>query len=335
MKIPSDKRLGYPIDAQFLSDSKNIFLIMRTNLFFIAFLAGLSSLKVNAQVGINTPNPTSSLTVNGSFAATYRIVSASGAVGANDYYIAYNSANSGTLTLPAAINGAGNFSGRTYHFKNTGSGILSIAASGGELIDNQNGPGVASIDIPSAYYAFLVSKGTLSGTTWELVLFSSSNNMPPVSQTYLFSSAQQNAVKQNCTATTGSAWEKTEIKYPQGMAINTANGVNLSTGRFTAPTEGYYMVYGSAQFDNSEVAGQPAFAWCVLYLVKNFATTPNNQLVQNFHTNPGIFASGIVSAVVHLNAGETVSMASAAQLNNLGAQYQVTATSIYGYKIAN
>lgn len=308
---------------------------MRRNLSFIVLCAGLIGLKMNAQVGVNTPNPTSSLTVNGSFAATYKTVSASGTIGPNDYYTAYNSTNNGTLTLPAAINGAGNFAGRTYHFKNTGTGNLIIAANGTELIDNQTGAGVPNITIPTGYYAFLVSKGTVTGTTWELVLFSSSNSMPPVSQTYLFSSAQQNAVKQNCTATTGSAWIKTEIKYPQGMSINTANGVDLLTGRFTAPTEGYYMVYGSAQFDNSEVAGQPAFAWCVLYLVKNFTTTPNNQLVQNYHTNPGIFASGIVSAVVHLDAGETVSMASAAQLNNLGAQYQVTATSIYGYKIAN
>lgn len=293
---------------------------------------------INAQtgnVGINTTSPGSSLTVNGSFAAKYKTVTTSGSVDASDYYIAYNGTGNGTLTLPTAIGGDGNFAGRTYHFKNTGTGILTIAAGGSELIDNQNGSGVSSIDIPSGYYAFLVNKGTLSGTTWELVLFSSSNSMPAVTQTYLFSSAQQNAVKQNCTATTGAAWVKTEIKYPQGMAINTANGLDLLTGRFTAPTAGYYMIYGSAQFDNSEVPGAPAFAWCVLYLVKNFATTPNDQLVQNFHTNPGIFASGIVSAVVHLNAGETVSMASAAQLNNLGTQYQVTATSIYGYKIAN
>ncbi|AKK71982.1 hypothetical protein OK18_04445 [Chryseobacterium gallinarum] len=335
MKITVELNEWYIDDYRFLK-ILNTFLIMRKSLFFVALLAGVYG--INAQtgnVGINTPSPASTLTVNGSFAATYKTVTASGTVGADDYYMAYNGTGIGTLTLPAAVSGAGNFAGRTYHFKNTGPGILTIAASGGELIDNQNGPGVSSIDIPSGYYAFLVSKGTLSGTTWELVLFSSSNSMPSVSQTYLFSSAQQNAVKQNCIATTGSAWVKTEIKYPQGMSINTANGVDLSTGRFTAPTEGYYMVYGSAQFDNSEVAGQPAFAWCVLYLVKNFATTPNNQLVQNYHTNPGIFASGIVSAVVHLNAGETVSMASAAQLNNLGAQYQVTATSIYGYKIAN
>lgn len=311
---------------------------MKKNVFFIALAISLNCSLINAQtgnVGINTMSPGSSLTVNGSFAATYKTVSASGSVDASDYYIAYNGAGNGTLTLPTAVSGDGNFAGRTYHFKNTGSGILTIAAGGSELIDSQNGPGVSSIDIPSGYYAFLVNKGTLSGTTWELVLFSSSNSMPAVMQTYLFSSAQQNAVRQNCTATTSGAWIKTEIKYPQGMAINTANALDLSTGRFTAPTAGYYMIYGSAQFDNSQVPGTPSFAWCVLYLVKNFVTTPNDQLVQNFHTNPGIFASGIVSTVVHLNAGETVSMASAAQLNNLGTQYHVTATSIYGYKIAN
>lgn len=302
----------------------------------MALWAGLCS--INAQVGnvgINTPNATSTLTINGSFAATYKTVSTSGTVGANDYYIAYNGTGTGTLTLPAAINGTGNFAGRTYHFKNTGTGDLYIAtANASETIDNQNGAGVTQFYIPSGYYAYLVSKGTITGTTWELVLFSSSNSMPSVNQAYLFSTAQQNAFKQNCTATTGPSWDKTEIKYNQGMQINTGNVLDLSSGRFKAPTDGFYMIYGSAQFDNSEVSGQPSFDWCVLYLVKNFVTTPNNQLVQNFHVDPGMFAAGIVSAVVHLNKDETVSMAAAAKLkNNPGTQYQVTATSIYGYKI--
>ena len=313
---------------------------MKKKMFFTALLAGLNCVSISAQVGsvgINTASPGSSLTVNGSFAATYRMVAASGTIGANDYYIAYNGTINGTLTLPAAINGTGNFAGRTYHFKNTGGATLTISANGTELIDDQNGAGtgVPSITVPSGYYAFLVNKGAVTGTTWELVLVSSSNSMPSVNQTYLFSSAQQNAFKQTCTATTGPTWQKTEIKYNQGMDINTGNVLDLSSGRFKAPADGYYMIYGSAQFDNSEISGQPGFAWCVLYLVKNFATTPNNQLVQNLHTNPGIFAPGIVSAVVHLNKDETVSMASAAQLNGGGPQYQVTSTSIYGYKIAN
>ncbi|WP_126652321.1 hypothetical protein [Chryseobacterium aureum] len=312
---------------------------MKKKMLFIAVLAGFNCISVKAQVGnvgINTANPGSNLTVNGSFAATYRMISTSGTVGADDYYIAYNGIADGTLTLPAAVNGAGNFAGRTYHFKNTGLATLTISANGSELIDDQSGGGgVPSITVPAGYYAFLVNKGAVTGATWELVLVSSSNSMPSVNQTYLFSSAQQNAFKQTCTATTGPTWQKTEIKYNQGMAINTGNVLDLSSGRFKAPTEGYYMIYGSAQFDNSEISGQPGFAWCVLYLVKNFATTPNNQLVQNLHTNPGIFAPGIVSAVVHLNKDETVSMASAAQLIGGGPQYQVTSTSIYGYKIAN
>ncbi|MGH1519551.1 hypothetical protein [Chryseobacterium sp. JK1] len=313
---------------------------MKKKMLFSTFLAGFMSWTVNAQVnnvGINTPNPGSTLTVNGSFAATYKTMTASGTVGNNDYYIAYNGAVDGILTLPPAISGTGNFAGRTYHFKNTGTKTLTISAGGAELIDDQNtsGTGVSTITVPPGYYAFLVSKGTVAGTTWELVLVSSSNTMPAVNDTYLFSSAQQNAYKQTCTATTTPSWVKTEIKYNQGMQINTANVLDLSSGRFKAPTDGYYMIYGSAQFDNSEVSGQPSFQWCILYLVKNFVTTPNNQLVQNYHTNPGVFASGIVSAVVHLNKDETVSMASAAQINGAGTEYQVTATSIYGYKIAN
>ncbi|MEI9954785.1 MAG: hypothetical protein WDM90_00375 [Ferruginibacter sp.] len=53
-------------------------------------------------VGIGTAIPGSKLTVNGSIAAPYNIVTAGGNVGANDFYTAYNSASNGTLTLPAA-----------------------------------------------------------------------------------------------------------------------------------------------------------------------------------------------------------------------------------------
>jgi len=121
--------------------------------------------------GVGTITPGSKLTVNGSFAATYRIESGSSAnIGPNDFYVAYNGLANGTLTLPTAISGAGNFLGRVYHIKNTSTSSLSVNASGGELIDNQSGSGVASINIPAGFYAMLISKGTVSGTTWEVAL---------------------------------------------------------------------------------------------------------------------------------------------------------------------
>jgi hypothetical protein len=90
---------------------------MKKKMLLITLLAGSVVPLVKAQVGVNTPNPGSTLTVNGSFAAPYKIVTTSGTVGSGDYYIAYNGSADGTLTLPAAITGTGNFAGRTYHFK--------------------------------------------------------------------------------------------------------------------------------------------------------------------------------------------------------------------------
>ncbi|KAA2224636.1 hypothetical protein [Chryseobacterium sediminis] len=314
---------------------------MKKKMLFIALLAGLNCISVNAQVGsvgINTANPGSTLTVNGSFAATYKTVAVSGAVGANDYYIAYNGTADGTLTLPAAISGAGNFAGRTYHFKNTGGKILTVSANGSELIDDQNGTGlgVPSITVPPGYYAFLVSKGTITGATWELVLVSSSNSVPSAESTYPFS-AVSTTQRQSCdaTATPSDPWIRTAIVYPQGTVINKGNVLNTSTGAFKAPSDGYYVIQGSTQFDNGNVAGNPNFTWTVLYFIKNYA--PGNGgsiLVQSYQpTVTRVFGSSI-SCMTYLSAGETVSMASVAGVS-AGNKYEVVTSTMFGYKIAN
>lgn len=308
---------------------------MRKKMFFLPLLA-LNCTVMYSQtgnIGINTSDPGSKLTVNGSFAATYKTTATSGPVDANDYYIAYSGNSNGTLTLPAAVTGSGNFIGRTYHFKNTGTATLSIAASGTELIDNQSGAGVASISVPPGYYAFFISKGTVTNTTWELILLSSSNSLPAAASTYAFSTIST-TTRQSLPATVSGPYINAEINYPEGTVINTGNVMNTANGRFTAATSGYYMFYGSTQFDNGAIVGAPNFAWAILYLVKNFSTTPNNVLVQSYQSSPGILAGTNVSCITYLNAGETVSMASAAAVTS-GTTYQVVVSSFYGYKIAN
>jgi hypothetical protein len=302
---------------------------------FLSLITTLTCILTYSQagnIGINTPNPGSNLTVNGSFAATYRSVAAGGIVNADDYYLAYNGTGNGTLTLPAAVNGSGNFMGRTYHFKNTGTATLSIAASAGELIDNHSGAGIASINVPPSYYAFFISKGTITGTTWELVLLSSSDSLPAAASTFPFSTVSTTS-RQTLAATTG-PYVVSEINYPNGTVINTGNVLNTTNGKFIAPTSGYYMFYGSTQFDNGAVSGAPSFSWAILYLIKNYSTTPNNILVQSYQPSPGILTGTNVSCITYLNAGETVSMASAAAVTS-GSVYQVIVSSFYGYKIAN
>ena len=126
--------------------------------------------------GVGTTTPGSKLTVNGSFAATYKNITATTyTLLASDYYLAWNGSSAGAVTLPAAISGSGNFSGRIYHIKNTStSSSLTIAANGSELMDDQSGPGVASITLPAGYYGMFISKGTASGVTWEVAIVGSS-----------------------------------------------------------------------------------------------------------------------------------------------------------------
>ncbi|MBK1896173.1 hypothetical protein [Chryseobacterium paridis] len=308
---------------------------MKRNSIFLSLLATLNGILIYSQagnVGINTVTPGSTLTVNGSFAATYRTVTTSGNVSPTDYYLAYNSNTSGTLTLPAAIIGSGNFMGRTYHFKNTGTAALSIAANGAELIDNQTGAGVPTVNVPPGYYAFFISKGTLSGTTWELILLSSSDSIPAAATTYPFSTISTTS-RQDLTASTG-PYVRREINYPQGTVINTGNVLDISNGRFTAPSDGYYMFYGSTQFDNGNIPGTPNFDFVVLYLMKNYAVSPDNILVQSFQPSPGTLTGRNVSCITYLNKNETVSMAAAAGVTG-SPIYQVVVSSFYGYKIAN
>ncbi|MDC8103573.1 hypothetical protein ACNFU2_01705 [Chryseobacterium sp. PTM-20240506] len=308
---------------------------MKRNSIFLTLLAAMSSTLSYSQtgnVGINTTTPGSTLTVNGSFAATYRSVTASGNVAPTDYYLAYSSNTNGTLTLPAAITGSGNFAGRTYHFKNTGTAVLSIAANGAELIDNQTGAGVGTVNVPAGYYAFFISKGTTTGTTWELILLSSSDSLPAATTSYPFSTVSTTS-RQDLTASTG-PYIRREINYPQGTVINTGNVLNISNGRFTAPSNGYYMFYGSTQFDNGNIPGTPSFDWVVLYLMKNYAVSTDNILVQSFQPAPGTLTGRNVSCITYLNKDETVSMAAAAGVTG-SPIYQVVVSSFYGYKIAN
>lgn len=116
--------------------------------------------------GINTKDPGSILTVNGSFAADYKIVTQNTTLGISDYYVAYNGNSAGEIKLPVLINGSGNYKGRIYGIKNTSNSQLTIVPNGAEIIDGLTD--ISSVIVPPGYYVELISKGTTAGSTWEL-----------------------------------------------------------------------------------------------------------------------------------------------------------------------
>ena len=130
-------------------------------------------------VGINTFIPGSTLEINGSLAAQYRLVTTNYNMSITDYYVAYNGSSAGTITLPAAIAAypaAGHIKGRVYYIKNTGTSTVSVFANGSEMIDNQTGLPVASIGLGQGWFVMLISNGNIGGVaTWEAMIINPNN----------------------------------------------------------------------------------------------------------------------------------------------------------------
>lgn len=144
-------------------------MLQFTKYFILLFLfvAATRSFAQNTTIntGINTKNLGSRLTVNGSVAGDYKIITGSAALGFSDYYTAYNGNTDGMFHLPPA--GSGALKGRIYSIKNTSNYKLTVIASASEMIDGT--ANTSSVTVPSGYYAKLISKGTTSGSTWELL----------------------------------------------------------------------------------------------------------------------------------------------------------------------
>ncbi|WP_265130949.1 hypothetical protein [Chryseobacterium oranimense] len=117
-------------------------------------------------VGINTPNPGSTIDINGSLAANYTAINtASYNLTATDFHVSYNGTANAVFNLPAAINGVGNFKGRLYTIKNNTNFTITVNSAAPETIN-----GNASISIPANQSAQLINTGlTGASSTWEIV----------------------------------------------------------------------------------------------------------------------------------------------------------------------
>lgn len=164
--------------------------------------------------GFGTSTPGSKLTINGSLGASYRSeTNTTGVIGANDFYVVWNGTGAGTLTLPPAISGTGNYKGRLYFIKNTTASFnLILAANGSELID-----GLANVSIPPGYGVNIVNTGATGGTTWEVVSFMNSS-IPQFRTTSVIA----NSGSATLTGATGTA-----VAFP-GMTLSVNNPAGQS-----------------------------------------------------------------------------------------------------------
>lgn len=123
---------------------------------------------LNAQVGINTATPNSTLAINGSLGAGYKQITATSyTILATDHYITYNGTGNATFTLPPIGSGTTSYTGRIYKIKNISTSNITLQASGGNTLRIDNTP-VSSFVIPLGAYAEVVNNSNTTGGTWDL-----------------------------------------------------------------------------------------------------------------------------------------------------------------------
>lgn len=211
--------------------------------FLILFLAGAitTGYAQTGNVGIGTTTPGSKLTINGSLAAAYRLeTGTTGTIGTNDFYVVWNGAGNGALTLPAAVSGAGNYKGRLYYIKNTTtSNNLTLSANGSELIE-----GAASISIPSGYAVNLVNTGATSGTTWEVVSFMNTTGIPQFRTTSVIASTGSATITGNTSTPVLLPGMSVTVNNPTGKSLNYLINCNLALDAgFAAPVNASNNMY--------------------------------------------------------------------------------------------
>jgi hypothetical protein len=99
----------------------------------LAFAVNFAVIVTNAQVGIGTTAPNSTLEINGSLAAGVRTFSGAYTADISDYNLIFTGTSATTLTLPTAAG----ITGRIYTIKNASSNtsVLTIATTSSQTID--------------------------------------------------------------------------------------------------------------------------------------------------------------------------------------------------------
>ena len=130
-------------------------------LLFLLSIFGLFMTSANAQVGIGTTTPNSTLDVQGSMAAKVTISSATSNTLGSDYNFIYTGTSAATATLPDATT----IGGRMYTIKNasTNSSALTVNTTSSQTID-----GATSYTLSTQYQTVSVVS---NGSNWNIIGF--------------------------------------------------------------------------------------------------------------------------------------------------------------------
>lgn len=143
------------------------------------------SYTIQAQIGVNTPDATSTLTVNGSISGKYLEVGTTPyQIQEDDYNIAYSGGNDtkGLFILPEVKDADLTFAGRAYYIKNlTESKTLQIKTSAGQSIRFGGSlEAQESINLLPGRYIAIVANNSAGQAKWDLNLLGVEEKLPEV-----------------------------------------------------------------------------------------------------------------------------------------------------------
>lgn len=250
---------------------------------------------INAQVGVNTTSPKSTMDINGSFSSNIKEISANYTITDSDFYIVYNNTSDSkpVITLPA-INSSSIFKGRIYQVKNASpySIDIKVSATATEKMRVGNSIGVDTFTLTPGSYTEIVQTGNSTNIVWDVMYIS--NPSPAVANNVDIKTSQL-AIP---PLTTPTGW--TIASFNTSNVLTDVNGerwtlISKTDIPFNRYTDSYlgnpFMIgYDLSTIDLEYEYSGTALSATDLLSVKPILTTANNTSIY-----PDVFTASLYS----------------------------------------